>query len=305
MELEEAIKEMKKRGIKRVFVQLPEGLKTKSLEIAELLEKNGIEPIICLENTYGACDLRDEEALRLKCEAILHFGHNEFGFEWLKSKLPIFYVEWFSDKNGKKGFEKIKEALKNFEKIGVVYSIQYKKAFENVVEFLRNNGKKVFVSGSGQIIGCNFSNALSIEKYVEAFLVISAGKFHALGLALKTSKPVFLFDVEVGEIQKIEAKKYLKILEWNKKVFEESKNVGLLVSWKKGQIKDFEVIKRRIEALGKKVYILAFDELNENLLEGLKLGCLVNLACSRISIDDLERYKMPIIDAEFLKVTEK
>jgi 2-(3-amino-3-carboxypropyl)histidine synthase len=296
MELEEAAEEMKKKGIKRVFVQLPEGLKAKSLEVADFLEKNGLEPIISLENTYGACDLRDEEALRLKCDAILHLGHNEFGFEWVKSKIPVFYVEWFSNKTGNDSLEKIVGALKDFEKIGIVYSIQYKKAFENVVEFLRNNNKKVFVSRSGQIIGCNFSNALSIEKNVEAFLVVSAGKFHAIGIALNVKKPVFVFDVETNDVQKIEVNRYSKIKAWNKKIFEDSKNVGLLVSWKKGQIKDFELVKRKIESLGKKVYVLVFDELNESILEGLKIDCLINLACPRISVDDLERYKIPIID---------
>jgi len=296
MELEEAIENMKSKGIKRVFVQLPEGLKTKSLEIVNLLERNGIEPVISLETTYGACDLRDEEALRLKCDAILHIGHNEFGFEWLKSKIPVFYVEWLSDKTGKEGMKKIEEALKDFEKIGIVYSIQYKKAFENVVDFLKSKKKKVFFGGTGQIIGCNFSNALSVEKDVETFLVVSSGKFHAIGLALKANKPVFVFDVEANEVYRIDTSKYLKIKAWNKKIFEESKNVGLLIGWKKGQIKDFEIVKKKIESLGKKVYILAFDELRESVLEGLKLDCLVNLACSRISTDDLERYKIPIID---------
>ena len=296
MELGEAIEKMKSNGIKRVLVQLPEGLKAKSLEIADLLEKNGIDAVISLETTYGACDLRDDEALRLKCDVILHLAHNEFGFEWLKSKVPVFYVEWPSEKDGKDGMRKIEEVLKDFENIGVVYSIQYKKAFEYVVEFLKNRGKKVLFGGVGQIIGCNFSSALSVEKDVETFLVISSGKFHALGLALKTSKPVFVFDVEANEVYKIDTSKYLKIKAWNKKIFEESKNVGLLVSWKKGQIKDFEIVKKKIESLGKKVYVLAFDELKESILEGLKLGCLVNLACPRISTDDLERYKIPIID---------
>jgi 2-(3-amino-3-carboxypropyl)histidine synthase len=296
MEIHEAIERMKEVKVKRVFVQLPEGLRTKSLEIANLLEKNGIEAVICLENTYGACDLRDEEALKFKCDAILHIGHNEFGFEWLKSKLPVFYVEWFSEKDGKENFKKLLEALKDFEKIGVVYSIQYKKAFENIVNFLRESGKKVFVNRSGQVIGCNYSNAKVFEKEVDAFLVVSAGKFHALGLALKTNKPVFVFDVELNDIYNIDAKKYAKIIEWNKKVFEESKNVGLLISWKKGQFRDFRQIKEKIEKLGKKVYVLAFDELSESLLEGLKLDCLVNLSCPRIPVDDLERYKIPIID---------
>ncbi|MGC9200733.1 MAG: diphthamide synthesis protein, partial [Candidatus Aenigmatarchaeota archaeon] len=104
MELQEAIEKMKKIKAKRIFVQLPEGLKTKSLEISDVLEKNQLEPIISLETTFGACDLRDEEALRLKCDAILHFGHNSFGFDYLKSKKPIFYVELFVDKE-----------IKNFE----------------------------------------------------------------------------------------------------------------------------------------------------------------------------------------------
>ncbi|MDT7859066.1 MAG: diphthamide biosynthesis enzyme Dph2 [Candidatus Aenigmarchaeota archaeon] len=296
MEIEEAIRKLKEMNAKRILIQLPEGLKNKSLEISDLLEKEGLEPIISLENTYGACDLRDDEALRLKCDAILHLGHNDFGFEWLKSKIPVFYVEWFSGKIGEEGLEKIERALKDFENIGVVYSIQYKKAFENIVEFLKKIGKKVFVGGSGQTIGCNFSSAISIEKYVNVFLVVSSGKFHAIGVALNVKKPVFVFDVETNDVQKIDVNKYLKIKAWNKKIFEDSKNVGLLLSWKKGQIKDFELVKKKIQSLGKRVYVLAFDELNESLLEGLNIDCLINLSCPRISVDDLERYRIPIID---------
>lgn len=300
MEMSEAIKKMKESKVNRVFIQLPEGLRAKSLEIADLLERNGFIPIICLENTFGACDLRDDEALKLECDAILHIGHNDFGFEWLKSKLPVFYVEWFSEKEGIENFKKILETFKDFKKVGIVYSIQYKKCFEKIVELLKNSGKEIFVNGNGQIIGCNYSNATIFENKVDAFLVISSGKFHALGLALKTNKPVFVFDVELNDVFRVEAKRYLKLIEWNKKVFEESKNVGLLVSWKKGQLKDFKNVKERIEKLGKRVYVLAFDELSESLLEGLKLDCLVNLACPRISVDDLDRYKIPIVDVSIL-----
>jgi len=296
MELYEAVEEMKRRGVRRVFVQLPEGLKAKSLEISDFLEEKEIEAIICLENTYGACDLRDEEALRLGCDAILHIGHNDFGFEWLESKLPVFYVEWYFGREIEDSLEGIIRGLEGFKKIGVVYSLQYRKSFEKVLEFLRSRGKEVLTSGNGQIIGCNFSNALSIEEKVDAFLVVSSGRFHALGLALKSTKPVFLFDVEMGEIKRIDVNRERKILEWNKRVFEESQIVGLLVSWKRGQLRRFEDIRRNIEKLGKKVYILAFDELNESLLEGIKLDCLVNLACPRISVEDAERYKIPIIN---------
>ncbi|MFH7880863.1 MAG: diphthamide synthesis protein, partial [Candidatus Aenigmatarchaeota archaeon] len=89
-----------------------------------------------------------------------------------------------------------------------------------------------------------------------------------------------------------------KIKEWNKKVFSEAKKVGLLVSWKKGQIRNWEEVYLRFKESGKEVYVLAFDELEEKMLEGLKLDILINLACPRIGIDDISRFKIPILNLE-------
>lgn len=77
---------------KRVFVQFPEGIRHKMPEIAKHLEKEGFEIVICTEPCYGACDIREEEAARLKCDALLHIGHEDFG---IKSKLPVVYWEYF------------------------------------------------------------------------------------------------------------------------------------------------------------------------------------------------------------------
>ncbi len=46
----------------------------------------------------------------------------------------------------------------------------------------------------GQVIGCNYSNVKSIADEVEAFLFVGGGMFHALGIALSTSKPTFIAD---------------------------------------------------------------------------------------------------------------
>ena len=110
--MKEIIDKLKKLNVKKVFVQFPEGLKLKIQEIAKELEKEGFKVILCLEKTYGACDLRDEEAKRLKCDAILHIGHSNFG---VKSELPVIYWDYFFDINPlpilEKEFEKI--LLKN------------------------------------------------------------------------------------------------------------------------------------------------------------------------------------------------
>jgi len=41
-------------------------------------------------------------------------------------------------------------------------------------------------------------------------------------------------------------------------------------------------LKEELEKKGKEVYILAFDRMMKEKIEGLKFDCLVNLACPRL-----------------------
>jgi 2-(3-amino-3-carboxypropyl)histidine synthase len=197
--------------------------------------------------------------------------------------------------------------LKNFEKIGLITSIQFVKLIPIVKKFLEERGKKVFSQKSlryaGQILGCDLRAAKAIEKKVDCFLCISAGKFYGAGVVLITNKPVLNLDLEKGEIYSLEnfKKKTEKILAWNKSLFNEAKNVGILVSWKKGQLKNPLPVKKEVEKLGKKAYILAMDEITPEKLEGLKIDFLINLACPRIGIDDLEKFKIPVLNFSSLK----
>lgn len=297
MELEKVIEDLKNRRIERVFVQLPEGLMTHFKEISELLERNGITPIISIERTYGVCDIRDEEAKRVKCEAIIHFGHNDFGFELKDMKLPVYFVEWFLDRDVRDLATRVKEKMRNFKKIGIVYSLQYKKLAENLKKELEDE-KEILIGG--QILGCNVSNLLLLEKEVDAILVISAGKFYHIYPSIKSKKPVFLLDVEKADFLDLEkeVEKIKKIKEWNRNVFKNAKEVGILLSWKKGQVREFKQIYDSLRKMGKKVYILAFDDLEENFLEGIKVDVLINLACPRIGVDDLNKFKIPILNSE-------
>ena len=301
------VEKLKELNVKKVFVQLAEGLKTKIDEIEQELEKNGIQPIFCLEPTYGACDLRDEEALRLKCNAILHIGHSDFG---LKSRLPVVYWEYIFeiDENMLSSIiEKEIVKLKEFEKIGLVTSLQYVKAINIVKRLLERFGKKVFVEKclkyDGQILGCNICAASKIEKDVDCFLVISEGKFYPLALR-NLKNPTFVLDLEKGEIIDVEKEKekYKKIIAWYLSEFKKAKRIGLLVSWKKGQMfYDPFKIKEFLEKNGKKVFIFAMDEIDEKKLEGLKVDFFVNLACPRI-FDGFERFKKPFLNYSDLKI---
>jgi len=78
-ETEKAIKTIRKSKAKRVGLQFPEGLKDHALGIAKAIEDGtGAKVIIMADPTYGACDLKAEDAKRLGLDMLIHYGHTEF-----------------------------------------------------------------------------------------------------------------------------------------------------------------------------------------------------------------------------------
>jgi len=303
--IDDFVKRLKELGAKRVFVQFPEGIKTRMPEIVRRMERAGFEVVLCCEECYGACDIRDSEARELGCDTILHIGHEDFG---LKASLPVVFWEYFIDANPVPALVKELGKLEGFKKIGLVTSIQFVKTIPEVKKFLETHGKKVFVHKSlqhdGQVLGCRLEAAETVEKNVDCFLCISAGKFYGLGVVLVTEKPVLCLDLERNEIYSLDSlkKRIQKTVAWNVSQIKDAKRIGLLVSWKKGQFKpNVYDVKNQLEKEGKEVFILAMDRIEPEKFEGLKLNALINFACPRIGIDDLEKYKTPIVNWDQLE----
>ncbi len=298
--MKEVINQLKELNAKKVFVQFPEGLKLRIQKIKEDLEKEGFEIVLCLDATWGACDVREHEARLLGCDTVLHVAHQDFG---TKVSIPVVYWNYFSDVDPIPILEKEFGKLKGCKNIGLVASLQFIPAMKKVREYLEENGKKTFSGKTeqyvGQILGCRIGAGKLVEEDVDCFLCVSAGRFYPLGLSLNVEKTVFNLDLEQQEIFSMDEarKKFLKIIAWNKGVFKDAKKVGLLVSFKLGQYRDPFSIKKIFEKSGKDVYILAMDEFSQDKLEGLKLDILVNTACPRIT-DDYNKYKIPMINVE-------
>jgi 2-(3-amino-3-carboxypropyl)histidine synthase len=153
---------------------------------------------------------------------------------------------------------------------------------------------------AGQVSGCNYSNVKSIADEVEAFLFVGGGMFHALGIALSTSKPTFIADPYDNrafaindEAQKILKKRWACIEEaQGAKVF------GVLVGLKPGQkhLDQALSVKVLAEKHGKTAYLLAVREITpETLLEFPSIEAYVNTACARISLDASEKFSKPVL----------
>ena len=275
------------------LLQAPDGLKRKVLEIADDLG----DVLIDCESCYGACDIAINEAKTLGCDGIIHLGHSKL----LESDLPVEYKELREDFEIKPFLKKLNISEK---RIGLISSVQFVDSLKIVKEFLENKGKIVKIDkgkfNPGQILGCDISSAKEIEKDVDAFLYIGSGHFHPLGLALQTEKPVYLLNLEKNELEEMNKlkKKFLKQRFATIALAKDAKTFGILISVKPGQLK-LELakkIKKNLEERGKKAYILVFNEIKPEKLEGLDLDCYINTACPRIAVENRTEFKKPILN---------
>jgi 2-(3-amino-3-carboxypropyl)histidine synthase len=310
---EERIKqEIIKLGAKRVLLQLPEGLKPEGPRLAKVVEKTGALPILSADPCYGACDIAVAEAEFLGIDLILHFGHAKLvKFE----KVPTVYLEARATVTVDAAVEKSLPLLNKWSKIGLATTVQHVQALAHAREILVRAGKTVEIGDagrmnySGQVTGCDYSNVKSITNDVEAFLFIGGGRFHALGIALSTSKPTIIADPYEkraysidGEAQKILKQRWACIEEAG-----HAKALGVIIGLKPGQ-KHLDAalkIKEMAEKTGKAAFLLAVRELlPETLMEFPTVDAYVNTACPRISLDAPSKFLKPVLTVnEFMVVS--
>jgi len=180
-------------------------------------------------------------------------------------------------------------------KIGLISSVQFVDYLKTIKYYLENKNKKVFLEKGkqkykGQILGCDVSSAIKIEKNVISFLYIGDGKFHPLGIALKTNKKVYTFnplnnlfsEINQSEIEKIKKKNKGKLLK-----FLSSDNIGILVSVKPGQFNLKKALELKNKFKDKSFSIFLFDTLTINDLENFPfIESWVNTACPRIGDEE-------------------
>ena len=309
---EERIKqEITKLGAKRVLLQLPEGLKPEGPTLAKIIEKTGALPIISADPCYGACDLATAEAERLGIDLIVHFGHAKLVKH---EQVPTVYVEARATVTVAEVLEKAVPLMSKYSKIGLATTVQHVQTLDEAREILVRAGKTVVVGDagranySGQVLGCDYSNVKSVANDVEAFLFIGGGRFHALGIALSTSKPTIIADPYENRAYSIDEEAQMVIKQrWA--CIEEAgraKTFGVLVGLKLGQkrLEEALKIKEIAEKHGKAVFLFAIKEiLPEVLMEFPSVEAYVNTACPRVSLEASSKFIKPVLTVnEFMVV---
>ena len=281
------------------LLQLPEGLKIKALEIAE---KEDVEAIWC-EPCYGACDIPPQN---LWCDTIVHYGHTRF----MDDSRNIKYVEAREQINIVPILESHFNKIEQFDSIGIFSSLQFLDCIKQGQAFLDAHNKHTVIPQcpgmyEGQVLGCRTEAVRSIEEHVDCFLYIGSGRFHALGVALETEKPVFVLDVEKQVIESLHElkNKFMKQRAVAKTLAKHANVFGIIVSLKPGQnhMDSAINIMEQLRSRNKKAYILIMNEIKPEKIPP-NIECLINTACPRIAIEDRALFKQPLLNVNEFEI---
>jgi 2-(3-amino-3-carboxypropyl)histidine synthase len=296
-------RELAKQAPKIVLLQLPEGLKPQAPFLTKIVEQAGALPIVSSDPCYGACDLAVSEAKLLGADLIVHYGHTSM-IE--NSEIPTVYLEAPIKLEINELITKALPLLEEWHKIGLITTVQHINQLDEAKKLLEVAGKTVFVGDagrlkySGQILGCDFSNALAVLENVDAYVFLGGGRFHAIGVALTTQKPTIIADPYEQLVYSInDFTRRITMQRWaNISEAKTAKHFGILLSLKPGQMKfkDAKNIKEKLQKKGFSTTLFALREISpRTLMQFPTIDAFVNTACPRLALDDAPNFDKPIL----------
>lgn len=268
------------------LIEAPPGFKWLALEIAK---KTGAA--VSGRAVWGSCDVKIERGFK----KIYHLGHG----------VPP-NVAYLLQKNLSAKIEKLEEDLykmstrdadvyfipvyykpppdlPKLEKPGKLYfPLPYRKIAEAL---RRENG---FEMARDPITGCWVGEPPGERAYV-----VATGVFYPLTLKLfYPEAEVLQVDPFRGQIKNVEEDFLLVLKRKAKAHLAEPKKVAVLLSTKPGQRQD----DKAAELAARGYTLIVLDEAAPDLVDDLQFDLVVNTACPRIGIDDLDRVKTPIVN---------
>ena len=290
------IERLKKRGVRRVALQFPEGLKRRSGEIVSALQGAGFEVTLSGDPCYGACDLALDTLG--SADVLVHFGHAP-----VDEQTQVIFEPWHISFD----VEILENAipLLNATTIGLVTTVQHARLIPAMEAFLRSkNITAIVAEGSrrtpvrGQVLGCSFAAARVTGA--EEILFVGTGLFHPTGIAIATRARVIALDPLTGTAQEVRGdllmRRRFAVIEKARG----ARTVGIIVSTKSGQRR--VELAHRLARLTKDAVIVTMKEVSPDELLNLGFACYVNTACPRLAYDDQIRFPVPVLSPQEFEI---
>ncbi|MHA2244648.1 MAG: diphthamide biosynthesis enzyme Dph2 [Candidatus Hodarchaeales archaeon] len=300
---------------KKIFIQMPEGLLHTPLKtVIDALTPIVSQVIVAGDPSYGICDLAINQATQLECDLLIHYGHNEFGFQQIihiKALKPLdiliipAYVTFGISSYFSSLIKKLKELQWN--NIGLIATVQHLKNLHELKNHLDSLGIDNAIQGEGQILGCHIENIRGFSSKVDGIISLHAGYFHTYGLLLSTSLPILQLNPFTGETTYFSKDERKKLIHKRHSIINRARPAkvwGILGSSKIGQnhLGKISRAEKILQDHNKSKISVIAENLNfENLANFTWVDAWVDTACPRLAIDDHISFEKPILTfKEFL-----
>jgi 2-(3-amino-3-carboxypropyl)histidine synthase len=290
------IETLKNRGVHRVALQFPEGLKRRSVEVIAALKDEGFEVIVSGDPCYGACDLA-LDTLKF-ADVLVHFGHSPIQAH------PQVIFEPYKIDFDIRILENALPFLKG-QSVGLVTTVQHIHLVPAMEEFLRAKRIAVIVANGngrtpnrGQVLGCNFAAAKATGA--DQILFVGTGLFHPVGIAIATNSRVIALDPCTGDTREVNGDTLLRRRFALIEKARGAKTIGIIVSTKHGQQR--MELAQHLKKLSPESVIVTMREVNADELLNLGFSCYVNTACPRLAYDDQVRFPVPVLSPQEFEI---
>jgi 2-(3-amino-3-carboxypropyl)histidine synthase len=291
---EKIFKLIDERRPKGIVVNAPGGLIRQTRDIIENIEaKYGIPCFLIGDSCFGICDTVDGEVEKLDADLALHIGHNAV-VDTVGEYTHL--IDAVDDVKFDSVIDKSIPLLKQYKRLGLATFSQHLHELEPAKQRLEAAGFEVELGKqnnllfASQTFGCDFSTIYEMSKEVDAICYLGESEFHAVGVALATGKPTYVFDPYLEEIRDMEEeaaiRKKRSILSVYKAL--DANVFGVVTGLKEGQkmLPRTRWITKRLEQQGRKVVQLAMRDITPDALAPYRdIQAFVQTACPRISID--------------------
>ncbi len=301
LELERVFKIIEEKNCRNIGLQFPEGLKRQAIDIADRIQKKTrVSAVISGNPCFGACDI--DVALAGRVDILFHFGHARMGEHG-----NVVFIEARSSIDV---LPAVKASLALFKtnKIGLITTIQHVHKLNEACTVIKEHGKECVIGKGdlrvgypGQILGCNFTAA---RVDCDEFLYIGSGLFHPIGVAIATKKKVIAADPYLNYAVEVEPEKFIRKRGGYIARAMDADVFGMIVSTKSGQNR-MELAQKLREAAnkhGKKAFIILMDLVTPDQLLAFRIDACVNTACPRVTIDDAERFHVPLLTPQEFEI---
>ncbi|KAI0999273.1 2-(3-amino-3-carboxypropyl)histidine synthase subunit 1 [Podosphaera aphanis] len=295
-EIHKTIHCIRSNAIKKVALQMPEGLLLFATSISDILTQfcPGIDTLIMGDVTYGACCIDDYTARSLGCDLLVHYAHScLIPVDVTKIRTLYVFVDISIDVT-----HLIATLEMNFtpgKTIAMVGTIQFNSTIHGIRDSLEKAGYRIHVPqisplSRGEILGCTSPQIKSIDN-VDLILYLGDGRFHLESAMIHNPRlPAYKYDPYSRKLT-LESYNHKEMHSMRREAIakaKEAKKWGLILGslGRQGNPNTMALIEKRLDTLRIPYINLLLSEIFPGKLAMMDdVECWVQVACPRLSID--------------------